>query len=92
MAKYLKTDYTMSQIREFHPEAPIWLETDTHYIVATPEELQEMQELEGWFRWYDTEVIKSLRRGTDISELQNQAEINASRLKELRGKNEKTNN
>ena len=52
---------------------------------------QELQELEKWFEEYDKQVIqyqRSVRLGVefdkDIAELDNQAVINANRIKELR--------
>lgn len=47
---------------------------------------QEYIQLEEWFTAYDTEVIKSIRRKSDISELHEQAEKNAKRVIELREK------
>lgn len=49
-------------------------------------DLKEMRlfELNKWFKWYDIEVIKSVRKKTDISELHEQAESNANELNELK--------
>lgn len=52
---------------------------------------KELEELDQWFKWYDEQTIqyqRSVRLGVefdkDIAELDNQAVINANRIKELR--------
>ena len=64
---------------------------ETYGSVEIYDKILELQEIEKWFTWYDTQVLqyeRSLRLGTefdhDIKELDDMAVKKAERIKQLR--------